>query len=94
MPSLSIQSIKQLLSAPPEKHLVCFDHYTLPFRIKVQSAYISLIESIFKEGKGYSLKNFQGKVGASILPLPPLKTSHFININTPDEWKKYTGEAL
>ncbi|MCP4923930.1 MAG: molybdenum cofactor guanylyltransferase [bacterium] len=92
MPTLSVALIKQLLITKSESPLTYFDQYALPFKIEVDPTWITLIEKTFKEGKEHSLRAFQNQIDSHTLKIDPSEADCFANINTPDEWGKYTGE--
>ena len=92
MPTLSVSLINQLLVAQSEASLTYFDQYALPFKIKVAPTWITLIEKIFREGKDHSLRAFQNQIDSHALRVGSSEGACFANINTPDEWEKYTGE--
>ncbi len=90
MPNLQVPLLQRLMDTPPNNDIVCFENHTLPFRLKMNTKWIDVIENIFNEEEDYSLKNFHKKLNFHALPTNPLGVGSFANINTPDDWEKYT----
>ena len=94
MPDLTPALLQQLLAASNHAKAVRFEDYMLPFRLKTDAVSSQEIEITLKETAHYSLHTFQEGLDVLKLPVHVTDATCFANINTPDEWQKYTEEPL
>ena len=90
MPRLTPKCINCLKNAPTDVALVHYTDYKMPFRLGVNSQYLSLIESLLLEGKDFSLGNFFKQIQSQlVLNVEVAERTYFQNINTADEWSDF-----
>ncbi len=93
MPCLTPDLISGLINSPPDKALVHYESYTLPFRMAVDIQWLELADRLLRDGSNVSLRNFQAQIENRItLDFGDSDKRTFSNINTPEEWQRFTEE--
>ncbi len=92
MPDLSANSLQEL--AQVEAVAVHFCGKILPLKIDISDENIGKLSAILSaDNADLSVQSFVGSLAAKTLPMDSITEAEFINLNTPDEWKKWTAHA-
>ena len=94
MPSLTPDLLRDLVDTIDDFPVVRFTGFSLPFRLRTDTKWIGIIDTMLRSGEKGSIKSFQQRIGAMERAFPHDAAACFANVNTPEEWQRLEQDAF